>query len=84
VPIATATGKLAIMELDVDWEPGLPLSPASLDQAARQQLLWGFPEVLWGAAIDNNIYSATLYLSKETPATLHLDRTGPATLLLSE
>lgn len=50
MPIATDTGKLAIMELDADWEPGLPLLPASLDQAARQQLIWGFPEVLWGVA----------------------------------
>lgn len=33
--------------MDLDWEPGLPLSPGSLDQADQQQLLWGYPDILW-------------------------------------
>ena len=47
---STINGKLAIMELDLDWEPGLPISPGAFDQADQQQLLWGFPEILWGEA----------------------------------
>lgn len=43
----TDNGKLAIMELDQDYEPGLPLSPGILGQDDQQQLLWGFPDILW-------------------------------------
>ncbi len=49
--IATDNGKLAVMEWDLDWEPGLPLSPGAFGQEDQQQLLWGFPEILWAAAI---------------------------------
>jgi hypothetical protein len=49
VPLATDNGKLAVMEWDQDYEPGLPLSPGALGQDDQQQLLWGIPEVLWGA-----------------------------------
>ena len=49
--ITTTNGKLAIMELDQDYEPGLPLSPGTIGQDDQQQLLWGFPEVLWEAAV---------------------------------
>ena len=45
--ITTANGQLALLELDTDWEPGLPLSPGTLGRADKQQLLWGFPEVAW-------------------------------------
>ena len=48
MPISTDNGKLAAMELDTDWEPGLPLSPGAIGLADQQQLLWGFPEILWG------------------------------------
>lgn len=49
--ITTTNGKLAIMELDQDYEPGLPISPGTLGQDDQQQLLWGFPEILWGPAV---------------------------------
>lgn len=45
--IDTDTEKLALMEWGLVWEPGLPLSPGTLDQADQQQLLWGYPGVLW-------------------------------------
>lgn len=48
--IDTATEKLAILELEDIWEPGLPLSPGALGQDDQQQLLWGFPGVLWATA----------------------------------
>lgn len=49
--ITTDTGKLAVMRLTQVWEPPLPLSPGAIDQADRQQLLWGFPEILWGEPV---------------------------------
>lgn len=49
--ITTDNGKLAIMELEDYWEPGLPISPGALGQDDQQQLLWGFPEILWGSAV---------------------------------
>ncbi len=50
--IATDNGKLAIMEFGQVWEPGLPFSGiGAIDQADQQQFLWGFPEVLWAAAV---------------------------------
>jgi hypothetical protein len=48
--ITTNNGKLAIMEFGDYWEPGLPMSPGALGTDDQQQLLWGFPEILWGAA----------------------------------
>jgi hypothetical protein len=47
--ITTINGKLAIIELEEVYEPGLPLSPGTLGQDDKQQLLHGFPEILWGA-----------------------------------
>jgi hypothetical protein len=47
--ITTTNGKLAVMEMETIWEPGLPMSPGSIGQDDKQQLLWGFPEVLWDA-----------------------------------
>lgn len=47
--ITTDNGKLAVMELDLDWEPGLPLTPGALGTDDEQQLLWGFPEFEWAS-----------------------------------
>lgn len=47
--INTTNGRLSMMELDLDYEPGLPMSPGALGLDDQQQLLWGFPEILWGA-----------------------------------
>lgn len=47
--ISTNNEKLAVL----DWtelEPGLPLSPGAFGQGDKQQLLWGYPGVAWGAA----------------------------------
>lgn len=52
--IDTNNEKLAIMELEDVWEPGLPMvSTDTIDQADEQQLLLGFPGLLWqaGAAL---------------------------------
>lgn len=47
--ISTTNGKLALIEWDNPWEPGLPISPGTIGQDDKQQLLLGYPEVLWGA-----------------------------------
>jgi hypothetical protein len=47
--ITTSNDKLAVMEMDDYWSPGLPLAPGAFSQGDRQQLLWGYPSVLWGA-----------------------------------
>lgn len=49
--ITTTNGKLAIMELETLWEPGIPLLPGTLGADDRQQLIWGFPEVLWASGL---------------------------------
>lgn len=49
--ITTTNGKLAVMEWDNYSEPGLPISPSTLGQNDQQQLLWDFPEILWGAQV---------------------------------
>lgn len=46
--IDTTNEKLAIIELEDVWEPGLPMSPGTLEQDDQQQLLWGYPGALWG------------------------------------
>lgn len=45
--ITTDNEKLAVMEWGQVWEPGLPLSPGALGTDDLQQLLWGYPGVLW-------------------------------------
>ena len=47
--IDTNNEKLAIMEMGNVWEPGLPLSPGAFGQDDQQQLVWGYPGILWGA-----------------------------------
>lgn len=52
MPIDTDNGKLALLRLSQPWLPPMPFGdegdPDSFGQDDRQQLLWGFPEVLWG------------------------------------
>lgn len=43
--------KLALMEMGQVWEPGLPISPSTIGQDDRQQLLWGYPGILWASII---------------------------------
>lgn len=47
--ITTTNGKLAIIMLDQQFQPNLPISPGALGQDDKQQLIWGFPQNLWGA-----------------------------------
>ena len=64
--IDTTNEKLAIMECGQVWEPGLPLSPGTLGQDDRQQLLWGFPGVLWQAvgAAASSVFRSTVFVSR--------------------
>jgi hypothetical protein len=46
--IDTTNKKLGVMEWEEYYEPALPLSPGVVfTQAEQQQLLWGYPGVLW-------------------------------------
>lgn len=49
--ITTINGKLAIMELEEIWTPGIPITgTGTLGQDDKQQFLWGFPDVSWLSA----------------------------------
>ena len=48
--IDTTNKKLAVMEMEEYWEPGLPLLPGVFDQGELQQLLWGYPGITWDPA----------------------------------
>jgi hypothetical protein len=46
--IDTDNKKLAVMEWEDYSEPGIPLgSTEPFTQAEKQQLLWGYPGILW-------------------------------------
>lgn len=55
--IDTDNEKLALIEWDNIWEPGLPLSPGSLGAEDKQQLIHGYPGILWGGVtpVTNNL-----------------------------
>lgn len=48
--IDTTNKKFAMLHWGRIWEASLPLSPSTLGNDDKQQLLWGYPGVLWGAA----------------------------------
>ena len=50
MPIDSTNKKLALLEFEDVWEPGLPMAPGALGQDDQQQLLWGYPGILWGLA----------------------------------
>ena len=52
--ISTDNEKLGVMEWCLVWEPGLPLSPGTLGQADKQQLIWDYPGVLYAEAAEGN------------------------------
>lgn len=58
--ISTNTEKLAVINFCNTLFPPLPLSPGALGQDDQQQLLWGYPGVLWleaaVAAITANVF----------------------------
>jgi len=49
--IDTTNKKLALIEWDNIWESALPMSPGTLGQDDKQQLLWGYPGILWTVAV---------------------------------
>ena len=50
--ITTDNEKLALLEEGTVWEPGLPMSPGTLGDDDKQQLLWGYPGILWSEIRD--------------------------------
>lgn len=49
--IDTTNKKLGLINLMMPFQPNLPVSPGSLGQDDKQQLLWGYPGILWGAVV---------------------------------
>ncbi len=50
--IDTNNEKLAVMEWDNQWEPGIPMVSTSFPtQAHKQQLLIGMPDPAWTTAV---------------------------------
>lgn len=47
--ISTVNEKLAVMSFHNVVMPNLPLSPGTLGQDDKQQLLWGYPGITWSA-----------------------------------
>jgi len=63
--IDTINEKLALLEYDEVYQPGIPISADGLDQADKQQLLWGYPGILWVAAgLATGIVTMTITASK--------------------
>ncbi len=51
--IDTNDKKLAVMDWCQVWEPAIPLDEAAgFDQGDKQQMLWGYPGISWGAPPD--------------------------------
>ncbi len=46
--IETINEKLAMLEYCNILEPGLPMSPGTIEQDDKQQFLWDYPGILWG------------------------------------
>jgi hypothetical protein len=49
--VDTTNEKLALMSWMQPWQMPLPISVDGLDQADNQQLLWGYPGILWGTVV---------------------------------
>lgn len=49
--ITTDNEKLGVMEMEVIFESGLPLSPGTLGQDDQQQLLLGYPTILYSGPL---------------------------------
>jgi hypothetical protein len=45
--IDTINKKLALINFGSVFQTPLPMSPGTLGQDDRQQLLWGYPGILW-------------------------------------
>ena len=56
MPISTTNEKLAVIELEDIFEPAIPMIPTiPFDQADKQQLIWGYPGILWAASVTSNV-----------------------------
>ena len=64
--IDTTNKKLALMEWGQVGEPGLPISPGTFGQDDKQQLLWGYPGVLWTSIV--GVGGHLVFKMRVTPA----------------
>lgn len=49
--ILTDNEKISLIDWGLPWESGIPLSPAAINQAVKQQLIWGYAGILWGSPV---------------------------------
>lgn len=56
--ITTNNEKLGVMEWCIPWETGIPLLPGAFGQDDKQQLIWGYPGVLWDVLVPPGVLSA--------------------------
>ena len=65
--IDTTNEKLALIEYGDVFQPGIPISADGLDQADNQQLLWGYPGILWEESAEVEIRFGKSYIfTKDT------------------
>lgn len=56
----TSNEKLAFLEWCIPWESGLPVTSVAFDRRDKQQLLWGYPDILWGGGVVPYYYTNLL------------------------
>lgn len=70
--IDTVNRKLSVLNLGLVWHSSTPISPGAIGQDDQQQLLWGYPGILWGeeivvegdVVITENAYFAMTVITK--------------------
>ena len=60
--IDTTNKKLALMEWESFWEPGLPISPGTIGQDDKQQFVWGYPGILWASVAEVETPTCRIYV----------------------
>ena len=51
MPIDTDNEELSVIHLVMPWEPNVIMTPGTIDVDDQQQLLWGFPEIIWSTHV---------------------------------
>lgn len=54
--IDSTNERLALINFGQVWQPALPIAPGALGQDDQQQLLWGYPGILWGAPAATEVF----------------------------
>ena len=60
--IDTDNKKYALISYLQPWNAPLPISADGLGQADNQHLLWGYPGILWAAAVTGGLFAARFFM----------------------